>query len=41
MSALADGPVQYELTAEQRDPREMIRALVAGKVAPRAAARAF
>jgi alkylation response protein AidB-like acyl-CoA dehydrogenase len=38
VSALADGPVQYGLTAEQRDLREMIRALVADKVAPRAAA---
>jgi alkylation response protein AidB-like acyl-CoA dehydrogenase len=35
---LADEPVQYGLTAEQRDLREMIRALVADKVAPRAAA---
>jgi alkylation response protein AidB-like acyl-CoA dehydrogenase len=38
VSALADGPVQYGLTTEQRDLREMIRALVADKVAPRAAA---
>jgi alkylation response protein AidB-like acyl-CoA dehydrogenase len=38
MSALADGPVQYGLTAEQRDLQEMIRALVADKIAPRAAA---
>ena len=38
MSALADEPVQYGLTAEQRDLQEMIRALVADKVAPRAAA---
>jgi alkylation response protein AidB-like acyl-CoA dehydrogenase len=38
VSALADEPVQYGLTAEQRDLREMIRALVVDKVAPRAAA---
>jgi alkylation response protein AidB-like acyl-CoA dehydrogenase len=38
VSALADGPVQYGLTTEQRDLQEMIRALVADKVAPRAAA---
>jgi alkylation response protein AidB-like acyl-CoA dehydrogenase len=38
VSALADGPVQYGLTAEQRDLQDMIRALVADKIAPRAAA---
>jgi alkylation response protein AidB-like acyl-CoA dehydrogenase len=38
MSALADGPVQYGLTAEQRDLQEMIRALAVEKIAPRAAA---
>jgi alkylation response protein AidB-like acyl-CoA dehydrogenase len=38
VSALADGPVQYGLTAEQRDLQDMIRALVVDKVAPRAAA---
>ncbi|HWI72997.1 MAG TPA: acyl-CoA dehydrogenase family protein [Baekduia sp.] len=39
MSALADGPaVQYGLTREQQDLRDMIRDLVTDKVAPRAAA---
>ena len=38
MSALAEGPAQYALTPEQLDLRDMIRALAAGEVAPRAAA---
>ena len=38
MSALADGPLQYGLTQEQRDLQAMIRELVTGKIAPRAAA---
>jgi alkylation response protein AidB-like acyl-CoA dehydrogenase len=37
MSALADGPVQYGLTQEQQDLRDMIRQLATGQVAPRAA----
>jgi alkylation response protein AidB-like acyl-CoA dehydrogenase len=36
VSALADGSVQYGLTPEQRDLRDMIRQLVADRVAPRA-----
>jgi alkylation response protein AidB-like acyl-CoA dehydrogenase len=38
VSALAEGPAQYALTAEQLDLRDMIRALATGEVAPRAAA---
>jgi alkylation response protein AidB-like acyl-CoA dehydrogenase len=38
MSALADGPLQYGLTQEQRDLQAMIGELVAAHVAPRAAA---
>jgi alkylation response protein AidB-like acyl-CoA dehydrogenase len=37
MSALADGSVQYGLTQEQQDLRDMIRQLATGQVAPRAA----
>ncbi|MCW3002438.1 MAG: acyl-CoA dehydrogenase [Conexibacter sp.] len=37
MSALADGPVQYGLTRDQQDFRDMIRRLVTERVAPRAA----
>jgi alkylation response protein AidB-like acyl-CoA dehydrogenase len=37
MSALADGPVQYGLTQEQEDLRDMIRGMVTSRVAPRAA----
>jgi alkylation response protein AidB-like acyl-CoA dehydrogenase len=37
VSALADGSVQYGLTLEQRDLRDMIRRLVAERIAPRAA----
>jgi alkylation response protein AidB-like acyl-CoA dehydrogenase len=38
MSALADGPVQYGLTEDQQDFRDMIRRLAVERVAPRAAA---
>ncbi|HET6507048.1 MAG TPA: acyl-CoA dehydrogenase family protein [Baekduia sp.] len=38
MSALADGPVRYGLTQEQRDLRDMVRELAVGRIAPRAAA---
>jgi alkylation response protein AidB-like acyl-CoA dehydrogenase len=37
MSALADRPVQYGLTQDQEDLRDMIRGMVAVRVAPRAA----
>jgi alkylation response protein AidB-like acyl-CoA dehydrogenase len=37
MSALAEGSVQYGLTQEQQDLRDMIRQLATGQVAPRAA----
>jgi alkylation response protein AidB-like acyl-CoA dehydrogenase len=38
VSALADGPLQYGLTEEQRDLQAMIRELAVDKIAPRAAA---
>jgi alkylation response protein AidB-like acyl-CoA dehydrogenase len=37
MTALTNGALQYGLTQEQEDLRDMIRGMVAARVAPRAA----